>query len=91
MIAARHATPTLRLVVDDERVGDHGPTDGWNPAPDLDDDCEHVATIEFLEFEIDQLREAVAHLHASPTPLPAHLRVIVARAIWAREGKDVRV
>lgn len=44
-------------------------------------EAEHLATIEQLEEEIRRLRETVAHLRMSTAPVPAHLRVVVARAM----------
>jgi hypothetical protein len=46
-----------------------------------DREAEHLATIGRLEEEIRRLRETVAHLRTSTSPVPAHLRVVVARAM----------
>jgi hypothetical protein len=48
-----------------------------------DRELEHLAEIRRLEEEIRQLRETVAHLRTSTSPVPAHLRVVVARAMCA--------
>jgi hypothetical protein len=44
-------------------------------------ECEHLEAIRFLEQEVRRLRETVSHLRTSTTPVPAHLRVVVARAM----------
>jgi hypothetical protein len=46
-----------------------------------DREADHLATIDRLEEEIRRLRETVAHLRTSTSPVPAHLRVVVARAM----------
>jgi hypothetical protein len=42
---------------------------------------EHLAEIRRLEQEVRQLRETVARLRTSTAPVPARLRVVVARAM----------
>ena len=46
-----------------------------------DRELEHLAEIRRLEEEVSRLRETVAHLRTSTAPVPAHLRVVVARAM----------
>jgi hypothetical protein len=46
-----------------------------------DRELEHLAEIRRLEEEVRRLRETVAHLRTSTAPVPAHLRVVVARAM----------
>jgi hypothetical protein len=44
-------------------------------------DLEHLAEIRRLEREVRSLRETVARLRTSTAPVPAHLRLVVARAM----------
>jgi hypothetical protein len=48
-----------------------------------DREAVHQEEIRRLEDEVRRLRETVAHLRTSTSPVPAHLRVVVARAMCA--------
>ncbi|HEV7655149.1 MAG TPA: hypothetical protein VGP36_10540 [Mycobacteriales bacterium] len=53
-------------------------------------EIDHLDTIRRLEDEVSRLRETVAHLRMSTSPVPAHLRVVVARAMCAAEADGHR-
>jgi len=46
-----------------------------------DRELQHLAEIRRLEDEVRRLEETVPHLRTSTAPVPAHLRVVVARAM----------
>jgi hypothetical protein len=87
--------PRLRLVRADETApaDDRTPHLGLEPSLGPEprpDECDHLERIEYLEYEIEQLRETIFHLGTSHAPVPAHLRVVMWRAMHAFQGQDAQ-
>lgn len=55
------------------------------------DEHDLLDTIEYLEFQIEQLCETILHLGTSRAPVPAHLRVVLWRAMHAFDDGDARI